>query len=84
MIFGGGRRKFMKKTENDYFKRNMTGDRTDGRNLIEEWSKNMKKSGKEYKFVWNLTEFENLKPNQYDHVLGKFINTENNVGVFEK
>ena len=24
-----------------------------------------------HKFVWNLTDFKNLKPNQYDHVLGK-------------
>ena len=63
----------MKKNEKDYFKRNMTGDRTDGRNLIDEWSDKMEKNGNRYKFVWNLTDFENLKPNQYDYVLGKFI-----------
>ncbi len=24
-----------------------------------------------HKFIWNMTEFMNLKPHIYDHVLGK-------------
>lgn len=70
MIFAGGRRKFMKNTDKDYFENDKTGDRIDNRNLIADWNTKMCKEGKSNKFVWNITDFKNLKSNQYEHVLG--------------
>jgi alkaline phosphatase len=65
---GGGRRKFLTANEKDY-QENKFGDRVDNRSLIEEWQTKMQSKNKKYKFVWNRTEFDALKPNQYDHVL---------------
>jgi alkaline phosphatase len=46
------------------------GDRVDNRNLINEWEKKMEKAGKKHKYVWNIGDFNSLKANEHDHVLG--------------
>jgi alkaline phosphatase len=69
VIFGGGRKKFLRTSDPDP-KSGKLGERIDGRNLIEEWQNKMKSEGRTYKYIWNLTEFENLKPGQYERVLG--------------
>ncbi len=64
---GGGRSKFLNKTQyNLNSTYSETGDRIDNRNLIEEW----KNKGKKYKFIWKRNEFDQLKPNQDEHILG--------------
>ncbi len=68
-MFGGGRRKFLKITDKDYFL-NKYGDRKDNRNLIDEWNNIMNSKKLKHKFLWNYTDFQNLRPNQYDHILG--------------
>lgn len=70
VIFAGGRRKFMRIDEHDYSEADKIGDRIDNRSLINDWQHEMEQKNKTHKFVWNLTDFNNLKPNQYDHVLG--------------
>ena len=66
LIMGGGREKFL---NNVSYPLNGTysekGDRVDGRNLIEDWKK------KNNKFIWNRKEFDELKPGQNEHILGK-------------
>ena len=67
LIMGGGRRKFLNKTQyslNDSYSE--TGDRIDNRNLVEEWIN----KGKNYKFIWSRNEFDQLKPNSDQHILG--------------
>ena len=70
VIFAGGRVKFMSKNDTDPFNQDLTGDRIDGRNLIDEWEQKMKKLNKKYKYVWNYESFKELKPNQYTNILG--------------
>ena len=59
----------MRVTDKDY-KNGKKGDRTDNRNLIDDWNQAMERSKMRHKFIWNLTEFEKLKPNVDDHILG--------------
>ena len=70
VVFGGGRRKFLRNTDTDYFVTTKKGDRVDQRNLIEEWNKKMEDKKLKHKFLWNKADFDSLRPNQYDHVLG--------------
>jgi alkaline phosphatase len=72
VIFGGGRRKFLRNSDMDYFATNKKGDRVDGRNLIEEWNKKLEEKKLKHKFLWNKADFDALRPNQYDHILGSF------------
>lgn len=60
----------MRKEDRDYHEWNKTGERVDNRNLINDWHEKMELMNKTHKFVWNISDFKNLKPNQYDHVLG--------------
>ncbi len=48
IVFGGGRRKFLRKTDLDH-KTGEAGDRTDHRNLIQDWENKMKNEGLTYK-----------------------------------
>ncbi len=72
LIFGGGRNKFLTNEDSDYFEKNKKGHRADTRNLINEWSTQMSSRNLNHKFIWNLTEFYDLKPNQHQHILGLF------------
>ena len=69
---GGGRRKFTRKEDRDPVA-NRFGDRIDGRDLISEWKSKMQSKNLTHSYIWNLEQFKNLKPNQYQHVLGTFI-----------
>lgn len=70
LVMGGGRKKFLNGLN---FKLNETyaesGDRVDGRNLVNEWTAKMSNEKKRCKFVWNRTGFDQLRPNEHDHVL---------------
>lgn len=72
VVFGGGRRKFLRNTDSDYQDAAKKGDRTDNRNLIDEWAESMRAMNKKHKFVWNRTDFDGLRPYTYDHILGLF------------
>jgi alkaline phosphatase len=71
VIFGGGRRKFIPLFSDDYADIQLTGDRFDKKNLIDEWIEKMKIMNKSHKFIWNATDLRKLKMKEYDHVLGK-------------
>lgn len=70
MVLGGGRRKLLRNTDSDYKNASLKGDRADNRNLIDEWKQTMNKKNLKHKFIWNMTDFMALKPNQHDHILG--------------
>ena len=69
---GGGRNKFMKDVDKDPLEEEY-GHRVDNRDLIKEWSDKMRKKNLTHKYVSNLNEFNALKPNQYEHVLGRHV-----------
>ena len=69
LIIGGGRSKFLRNTDEDFVKAEDKGERTDDRNLINEWQDQMKSKNLKHKFMWNMTDFMSLNPDQYDHVL---------------
>ena len=69
---GGGRKNFITNNDQDFSEKNKKGLRIDNRNLINEWNQNMEDKNLKHKFIWNYTDFSQLKPNQYDHVLGDF------------
>lgn len=66
VIFGGGRTKFIPKTENDTD--GNVGERDDGVNLINEWKNN--RSGATY--IYDKEGLDNLDYNRSEHVLGLF------------
>ena len=67
MILGGGRKKFYNETETDVEEPNQTGDRTDGRNLIEEWQEGKINAH----YVWNKEQFDAISDTSTDYLLGK-------------
>lgn len=73
VIFGGGRKKFLPKDVVDQ-KENVTGQREDGKNLIDEWKMDKKNRGAKYSYVSNLKEFNDLDVANTDFVLGLFNN----------
>ena len=72
LVFGGGRRKFLRNTDSDHKDPLKKGDRIDNRNLIDEWTDKMRRQNLQHKFLWNKTDFLNLRPYEYDHILGLF------------
>ncbi|XP_023243328.1 alkaline phosphatase-like isoform X1 [Centruroides sculpturatus] len=71
VIFGGGRRKFLPKTVTDY-QSNQTGQRKDGRNLIEVWKMDKKNRNNKYTYVTNLKQFNEIDVANADYALGLF------------
>jgi len=63
----------LRNTEQDFVNKKKYGDRVDNRNLIDEWQKKMEKKRLKHKFLWNISEFERLKTEKYDHILGEFL-----------
>lgn len=79
LIFAGGRRRFLRNEDRDMANSSKFGDRIDNRNLIEEWQAKMKASGLKHKFLWNLTEFNEIRSDggeKYDHIMG-LLNYDN-------
>ncbi|XP_073829486.1 membrane-bound alkaline phosphatase-like [Musca autumnalis] len=70
VIMGGGRRNFLNETILD--ETGVSGNRTDGRNLIEEWLKLKEAEHKKASYVWNKMEMEHLNVQDIDYVLGLF------------
>ncbi|XP_068755641.1 alkaline phosphatase-like isoform X1 [Montipora capricornis] len=68
VIFGGGRRKFLHQNQTDPEYSNKTGERLDGKDLIQQWLRKHNNS----KYVWNQTEFDKIDPEKVDHVMGLF------------
>ncbi len=67
VALGGGRTKFMPNTMSDPEYADKKGERTDGRNLIEEFQQ--KFNGQ---YVWNKTQFDALDTKNTKHLLGLF------------
>ncbi len=68
VILGGGRLPFLPETERDPEYPDLTGDRRDGRNLIEEWRAGS--AGRRY--LWNADQFAALAADDEGQVLGLF------------
>ncbi|EDO45655.1 predicted protein [Nematostella vectensis] len=68
VVMGGGRRSFLPNTTRDPEHVNKTGERYDGRNLIQEWLN--KREGSVY--AWNKTQFDAVDPKTTKHFLGMF------------
>lgn len=68
VALGGGRRHFLPSTESDPEDAGKTGQRSDGRNLVNEWLSKYSNSA----YVWNKTQFDATDPAATDHLLGLF------------
>lgn len=78
MILGGGRRHFVPKVTQDPEEPDKEGRRLDGRNLIEEWSRNHRLRNVAAKYVANKEQFESVDPRKVNHLLGnewKYVST---------
>ncbi|XP_026467187.1 membrane-bound alkaline phosphatase-like [Ctenocephalides felis] len=71
VILGGGRQKFLPKDIKD--EEQEPGQRSDGRNLIEEWKTEMGKKGKS-EYVWNKKQLDAVDADKTDFLLGLFEN----------
>ncbi|KAL6259664.1 hypothetical protein P5V15_009580 [Pogonomyrmex californicus] len=72
VVLGGGRRHFVSKVTLDPEEPDKEGRRLDGRNLIEEWSRNHRKRNIAAKYVANKEQFEKLDPRRVNRLLGLF------------
>ncbi|KAG7212353.1 hypothetical protein KM043_012674 [Ampulex compressa] len=72
VILGGGRRHFVPKVTLDPEEPDKEGRRLDGRNLIDEWSRNHGRLNIPAKYVANKEQFEDVDPRKVDHLLGLF------------
>lgn len=67
VALGGGRTKFMPNTMIDPEYANKTGERTDGRNLINEYQQKFNAN-----YVWNKAQFDAINIKKTRHLLGLF------------
>ncbi|CAN7997684.1 unnamed protein product, partial [Ixodes hexagonus] len=72
VIMGGGRRVFLNKSMTD--EEGKAGQRTDGKNLINEWLVAKKAEGNAT-YVWNRQELLAVNPDKTDYLLGLFDNS---------
>ncbi|XP_075217521.1 membrane-bound alkaline phosphatase-like isoform X2 [Lycorma delicatula] len=72
VILGGGRGTFLPVTEKDPEYKNLTGWRTDKRNLIDYWIEDKKAHNLTAKFVWNRVELTKSEYDDSDYLLGLF------------
>ncbi|XP_038075941.1 alkaline phosphatase-like [Patiria miniata] len=70
VIMGGGRREMLPDNFTDYEYSALTGQRTDGRNLVDEWLAS--KDAQTSHFVWNLDQFNEVDPENTEYLLGLF------------
>jgi len=68
VALGGGRRHFLSAEQPDPEQLDKAGERSDGRDLPDEWLERFPKSA----YVWNRADFAALDPEAKDHVLGLF------------
>lgn len=69
VAMGGGRARFLPKTQTDPEYSTQTGKRTDGVNLTKKWTR---KYGARSAYVWNTSQFDAIDPTKTDHLLGLF------------
>ncbi|XP_067659108.1 alkaline phosphatase-like isoform X2 [Haliotis asinina] len=76
VLLGGGRMFFTPSTAQDPDEGNNEAQkehgRRDGRNLIDAWKNRMKANKQKYRYVTNLTDFNNVDPLETDFLLGLF------------
>ncbi|XP_029665202.1 alkaline phosphatase-like isoform X2 [Formica exsecta] len=72
VVLGGGRRHFVPKVTLDPEEPDKEGRRLDGRNLIEEWSRNHRRKNIPARYVFNKEQFENVDPRKVNRLLGLF------------
>ncbi|KAI4490093.1 hypothetical protein M0804_004275 [Polistes exclamans] len=70
VILGGGRRHFVPKVTLDPEEPDKEGRRLDGRNLIEEWSRNNRIRKVSSRYVSNKEQFDSVDPRQVNYLLG--------------
>jgi alkaline phosphatase len=70
-VLGGGRRHFVPKVTLDPEEPDKEGRRLDGRNLIEEWSRNLRWKKISASYVANKEQFENVNPDKVSRLLGE-------------
>lgn len=68
VALGGGRTKFLPKETNDPEYTEVKGERSDSRNLANEWTKRRGDSS----YVWNKTQFDAIDTRKTKHLLGLF------------
>ena len=68
VAMGGGRAKFLPKTETDPEYTDKKGERLDGRNIPQEWLEKYKKSS----YVYDKNGFDSIDPKKTKHLLGLF------------
>jgi alkaline phosphatase len=68
VAMGGGRTKFLPKDTQDPEYPDKKGERLDGRNLPDEWTKKYQNSS----YVWNKQQFDAIDPKKTKHLLGLF------------
>jgi len=68
VALGGGRAKFLPKDAPDPEYADRTGERTDSRNLPNEWTAKYKNSA----YVWNKAQFDGIDTKKTKHLLGLF------------
>lgn len=68
VVLGGGRTKFLPRTVADPEYTTSTGERGDGRNLVNEWVAKLPRSV----YAWNKSQFDAVNPRQTDRLLGLF------------
>ncbi|XP_077989322.1 alkaline phosphatase-like [Glandiceps talaboti] len=71
VIMGGGRLELLRVSDNDPEYPSLTGQRTDGRNLIDEWQANRPSNSSSY-YVWSKQQFDAIDPDTTDYLLGLF------------
>ena len=70
VVFGGGRRKLLPHHVSDPENPKYRGQRSDGRNLIDEWISQRRRNGRDAQFVWNSRQFYEMSDG-VDDTLGK-------------
>lgn len=68
VVLGGGRSKFLPNTVADLEDVTLKGERTDGRNLVEEWLAKFPRGT----YAWNKSQFEAADPRSTSRLLGLF------------
>jgi alkaline phosphatase len=68
VVLGGGRSKFLPRATADPEDASQTGERKDGRNLVNEWVGQRPRSA----YVWNKSQFDAVEIAQTDRLLGLF------------
>lgn len=70
VILGGGRRVFLDKSMMD--DEGQPGERSDGRNLINDWLNEKKSHSAHVKYIWNRKQLHAINPNTTEYLLGLF------------